>query len=322
MYNNNRGIYMMLEYKESKLGNMEGSVSQVNTNSIGCASNQKTFKGSSLMEYLQTNPGWICNSDIEKLNNFTRSRDLKDCLNNHLMKDYKTLVKDSKAGVWGLIAATSDDNVSSHKKLSTWYLKNCRGLKNFETSKLQYFIFLYEAFSKQKKGEADFSSFKVYKSGPIFADIYNSLIYDLEGFISEIARISDLECISKDIAKVAMRITSMLSESDLFSLVKYLDFWAEMESRFAESYLEIDMESLELTVGDLNLINELWSMYADDYYDDLEVIKIRNTYYVIKKNEVGSLNSEHRKILLRLADNNIPNPVYVNINEEGVLEID
>lgn len=62
-----------------------------------------------------------------------------------------------------------------------------------------------------------------------------------------------------------------------------------------------------------------------DYVNSIKVIKVEDSYFIFDKESYSKITELHETALEELAgkeQENLTNPVYVTIAEDGVLEID
>ena len=75
--------------------------------------------------------------------------------------------------------------------------------------------------------------------------------------------------------------------------------------------------------SDVNLTKELYNLYDLSVIDSLEVLIVGRVHYLLDKRDFMALNDTQKATLEMVAlEENLTNPVYVEIGEEGELIID
>lgn len=218
------------------------------------------------------------------------------------------------------------DNVmmisSNHRQqLSAWFLEK-NNSQFFSQLKLQKFLFLYEMFSKIEKGTADFSSLKAYKNGPVYSDVYGDFTYRQESFIAVLQNLDVRNDVEEYLADYANFIVSILNEDELSDLTHELNMWKVHRSNIHRGILHIPMYETDIDFSDHSFVTELFHMYQDINLNEVEVLTINQTNFVLEKNLNQQLTEEQRLALFTIADQELNNPVFVSLGEDGVLEID
>ena len=208
------------------------------------------------------------------------------------------------------------------QKLSAWFIGKKNYSPFFSRLKLQKFLFLYEMFSKTEFGTADFSSLKAYRNGPVFSDVFGDFTYRREEFIPMLSTISYDDEVNEDLAEYANFIVSILNEEELSDLTHELDMWKVHEEHLNLGLKHLTMSEGDISNDDYDIIANLRAMYSHLNIQSLEVITINKTNFVLEKRLKASLTQEQQNALVEIADHLENNPVFVHLNEEGVLEID
>ena len=179
---------------------------------------------------------------------------------------------------------------SNNRKLclSGWLKHN--NVKEYDTPlKLQKFLLLYEAFSKVAGEEVDFSHLKGYKKGPVFSHVWGD--YTKERIAFDHAAEECYEYKKESIDELRARKCAFI------------------ENDFNEE--------------DFKLMSLLDQMYPIEMIDKSCIITLDNHYFVFSMEDKQKLTEEHMDILSVLAENEqLYNPIYVEIDEEGRLIID
>lgn len=210
--------------------------------------------------------------------------------------------------------------------LSGWLKNNYSS--SYETPiKLQKFLFFYESFSKVRGETVDFSFLKGYQKGPVFSQVWGDYTKEREEFNKciDAAYKNDYKSqnINEELAQKSAFLVRTLSQKELSTLSHKMHIWKVQESRIMGGELQVPLAEGDFNEDDVKLIRLLDSMYPMSMITESEVISINNYYFVIKKSDFPKLTEAHYDILDSLTDTEeLVNPVYVDIDEEGRLVID
>lgn len=208
-------------------------------------------------------------------------------------------------------------------ELSSW-LKHKQPGEFTDNLKLQKFLFFYEALSKLEEDESDFNYLRAYPNGPVFSNVYGDYIYQSIAFMDSIEQV-DLQKtnnIDEERAKFSGFLVKILSEEELSDLTHELDAWKVHEPKIKKGIKNITIHESDFSEDDFHLLRTLRSMYPNDLIDDSEVISIMDKNFILPKEDLQKLTEEQKNVFLTLANEELNNPVFVNLSEEGVLLID
>lgn len=210
---------------------------------------------------------------------------------------------------------------SRRLELSNWLYTN--QIEEFSSSlKLQKFIFFYESFTKLADEEANFSFLRAYANGPVFSDLYGDYTYRKEELVSYLEFMQPPSTINENRAKLAGFLVKILNEKELSDLTHEFNAWKAKENNIG-TFLNVSMHESDFVHSDLELLTTLQEMYPVEFIDQVNVISIADKNFLVSKNDAINLREEQKNILINLADNeNIHNPVYVSVDEDGVLLVD
>lgn len=207
---------------------------------------------------------------------------------------------------------------------SGWLKENYR--QGFSSSlKLQKFLFFYETLSKVEGDHADFTYLRGYENGPVFSDVYGDYIYRKPEFFNEVesAYRNNPEVINEERAKFASFLVNILTERELSELTHELNIWNAKEKEINKGTRHISLCEEDFTKEDAELLKTLRETYTSDYIDSVEVVEIYNKSFIINKDDMQNFTEEQQNVFITLSnDDNIENPVYVRISEDGVILID
>lgn len=208
-------------------------------------------------------------------------------------------------------------------ELSGWLMENDPESYN-DPLKLQKFLFLYESFSKAHGKQADFDYLRGYKNGPVFSTVYGDYTKERNEFDRQ-ARVRYLATRSVD-NRDAMRsdfVVRILSDDDLSDLTHQMNIWSAKESWILAGHKQVSLDESDFNQNDVSLMRLLETMYPDELIADSCVMRIRDNYFVFSKEDYRHLTDEHRQALSTIVRREeLHNPVYVEIDEEGSLLID
>ena len=208
-------------------------------------------------------------------------------------------------------------------ELSGWLMENDPESYN-DPLKLQKFLFLYESFSKAHGKPADFDYLRGYKNGPVFSTVYGDYTKERNEFDRQ-ARVRYLATRSIDNCD-AMRsdfVVRILSDDDLSDLTHQMNIWSAKEPWISAGHKQVPLDESDFNQNDVSLMCLLETMYPDELIKDSCVMRIRDNFFVFSKEDYKHLTDAHRQALSTIARREeLHNPVYVEIDEEGSLLID
>ena len=86
---------------------------------------------------------------------------------------------------------------------------------------------------------------------------------------------------------------------------------------------QVALSESDFNAEDAELISLLEQMYSIEMIESSDIVSVDNHYFVFNKADTPKLTEEHFDTLSILAENEqLFNPVYVDIDEEGRLVID
>lgn len=202
--------------------------------------------------------------------------------------------------------------------------------ENYETSyntplKLQKFLLLYEAFSKTSGEQPDFSYLRGYKKGPVFSNVWGDYTKEREKFNLAAKEAYELKkCdINIERAKKCAFVVGTMTETELSELTHKMNLWKSRETRIMSGEYNVDLIERDFNESDELMMRLLDDMYPASMIDDSVIINLDKNYFVFSVNDSQKLTGEHFDTLMALAEQeNLRNPVYVDIDEDGRLLID
>lgn len=215
---------------------------------------------------------------------------------------------------------------SNSRKLSlSGWLKQNGNTEYNSPLKLQKFLLFYEALAKINDDIADFSHLKGYKRGPVFSNVWGDYTYERPSFDSAVEEeySASPEQVNEEYAKKSQFLVSVLSENELSTLTHKLNIWKSKESRIMQGERQVELHESDFSDEDAKLIGLLDKMYPVSLIDNSHIIEIDNHYFVFSKQDAAKLSEQHFDILSELSDNEqLINPIYVELDEEGRLIVD
>ncbi|MEM5009236.1 hypothetical protein WKH57_00815 [Niallia taxi] len=191
--------------------------------------------------------------------------------------------------------------------------------------KLQKFLFLYETFCKVSGDEYEYSSLKGYEKGPVFANVYADYKHRNDQFSSEVIEHYEMGAseIDKDKAKSAGFLVKILTDKELSDLTHKFHLWEAKKDEIRSKGYQIPLNENDLDGHDFEIVNKLKSMYSTNYIDSVEVIWFNQKCFVIPNEDYVRLTQEHQNVLMDLSlQDSLTSPVYLELDEEGVLLVD
>lgn len=215
---------------------------------------------------------------------------------------------------------------SNERKLSLsgWLQENNNA--SYETPlKLQKFLLLYEALAKVSGETPDFSHLRGYKKGPVFSNVWGDYTKERTSFnlAAQNAYNKNIKSIDVKRAKKCAFIVGTMTEEELSNLTHQMNLWKSKEKRIMSGEYQVNLDESDFNNNDEKLIDTLDMMYTTDMVENSKIINLDKKYFVFSKSDSELLTEKHFDILLTLALNeDLHNPVFVDIDEEGRLLID
>lgn len=214
---------------------------------------------------------------------------------------------------------------NNHKLCLSGWLKE-HDAKNYNTPlKLQKFLLLYETFTKTFGGTPDFSHLRGYKRGPVFSNVWGDYTKERAAFDQSAENIykNQKDTINLERAQKCAFIVGTMSENELSDLTHQMNLWKSKEAQIMSGAYQVTLHEEDFNKEDAAMIRALDMMYPIGLINDSKIINLDNAFFVFKKEEASKLTEEHFDILLTLAEQEeLHNPVFVHIDQEGNLEID
>ena len=215
---------------------------------------------------------------------------------------------------------------SNIRKLSlSGWLKD-KDSKSYETSlKLQKFLLLYESFAKISGEQPDFSHLRGYKRGPVFSNVWGDYTKERVQFdkVAIQAYEQNKDEINSERATICDFIVGTMSEKELSDFTHEMNLWKSKEKRIMAGEYSVTLDESDFNKHDENMICLLSEMYPIDMINNSTIISTDCNYFVFNKKDVPKLTEQHFDTLSTLSEQeNLHNPVFVEIDEKGILVID
>lgn len=208
--------------------------------------------------------------------------------------------------------------------LSGWLKeKNINSYNN--SLKLQKFLFFYEMFSKADGEKAELSHLRGYKQGPVFSTVFGDYTHERSEFDAEAEKQYNKysKTINEERAKKVNFLDSVLTEKELSDLTHQMNIWHAKKAQIEQGIRQVSLSEDDYTADDQALINTLQSMYSIEMIDDSAIFNIGEHSFVMSKHDAAALTDIQYDTLWMLAcENDLQNPTFISIDEEGRLLVD
>lgn len=208
--------------------------------------------------------------------------------------------------------------------LSGWLRKNNES--EYDTPlKLQKFLLLYEAFSKTSGENPDFSHLKGYKRGPVFSNVWGDYTKERTAFnkAADEAYEKGKADINIERAKKCAFIVGTMTEKELSDLTHKMNLWKSKEKSIMQGVYQVELQEKDFNSEDETMMRLLDEMYPMKMIEVSTIFKLDENYFVFNKSDVPKLTEKHFDTLLTLTEQEeLHNPVYVEVDEEGRLLVD
>lgn len=136
----------------------------------------------------------------------------------------------------------------------------------------------------------------------------------------------DDDSVANEVATKANFLVSTMNKIELSELTHRFHIWVNKQDEIMKSgNMNVELEESDFDEHDQALADKQYIMYSLDYINSVKVIKVEDSYFIFDKESYSKITELHETALEELADKeqeNLTNPVYVTIAEDGVLEID
>lgn len=210
------------------------------------------------------------------------------------------------------------------RTISGWLAHNY--LEEFSSLfKLQTFLFFYEAISKIENNDAEFYSLKGNVNGTYFSDVQKDYTSHKDEFVQNAKEAYTLskELVNENIAMFSGFLVKILNEKELSKLTHELNIWKRKGKEIQSEGINISLSEQDLDEDDQEFLLSLRSMYTTEYVESVQVMGINGKSFILNKDDVHKITHEQERLLINLSDDdNIGNPLYVSISEDGLVLVD
>ncbi len=212
---------------------------------------------------------------------------------------------------------------SDNRKLTIagWLQKN--DLASYSIPlKLQKFIFFYECACKFKGYSYDFSNLKGYKNGPVFSPVWGDYTKERNEFdiaACEQYEINQKTYIFSEIVQKIDFLVKTCNEIELSRLTHTMNIWKCKRHRIMSNEYQVPLSEDDFNSDDKKLIGSILSTYSEEMIKNSKVIQVRDTIFLLSKNDANNLSPEQWDTLQELAnskDLDLENPVYISMDPE------
>lgn len=188
-------------------------------------------------------------------------------------------------------------------------------------SRLQSYLFFYEAFCKVNGKEYDFNGLKGYVCGPIFSSVWGDYSTRRDEFDKAALQQYEAHAIKQDdvIARQASFVVSILSENELSEIVRRYSIWSTKFLHVAANKPP-DLETCDFSENDIRLTQALMKMYPASMIDNTDVLAVGEKFFLFRKSDSAKITKKHMETLTLLSNiEELENPVYVEVCDEKLI---
>lgn len=214
---------------------------------------------------------------------------------------------------------------SSRKLALSGWLYEHNAEEYYNSLKLQKFLFFYEVFSASEGKDTEFNSLQGWKDGPVFGTVYGDYTYRPSEFLNESLEQfrTSIGKLDENIAKLSSFLVSIMTKKELSELTHEFNIWKTKETRIRNNEKGVILSKDDLTSADFSILEEIKNSYSIDYIESVQLIKVDEKIFILEDKKISDLTDLQKETLHVLASyDELVNPVYVNINNEGVLVVD
>lgn len=189
--------------------------------------------------------------------------------------------------------------------------------------KQQKYLLFYEMFSKVNGLEYNIDYLKAYPNGPVFSNVFGDAKHRENEFYNEIESIDSFENIDESIANLSLALVKSFTDNEISLLTHNLDMWQSKEERIKNGERQIPISETDITESDVEFFNQTYSEYKYLLSIGIMHFRISEKIFRISEEDYDNLSDVHHEVIDLLSlDKSLDNPVYLELDENGVLLID
>lgn len=212
-------------------------------------------------------------------------------------------------------------NTSQRRLAIVKWLKDNNPSEFYESLKIQKYLFFYELFSKVEGEEYSLDYLKGYENGPVFSELYGDYTYRRHELIPRLEEVQTKD-VNIGLAKKAGFLVQILNGRELSGLTHELNLWKSKEEEIMSGGRHLPLDECSLNHDDISIVKELFELYSTDFISTSNVVSIKDKNFLLNDRDFRNLTNEQKEVLELLAEEELENPVYVTIGEEGELLVD
>ena len=121
-------------------------------------------------------------------------------------------------------------------------------------------------------------------------------------------------------ARTSKFLIETLTDPELSRLSHEFNFWNTHSKEISQNKKQIEMDEKDITQGDVDLI-KLIKISEPEY--KYKIVEIGDKRFIFSEEDLIKLSESHLELLEILSvDDELLNPVYINVDSEGRLLID
>lgn len=204
--------------------------------------------------------------------------------------------------------------------LLKWLENNISDNVRITNLQKQKFLFFYEMFQIIDDLDYNIDYLKAYKNGPVFSNIYGFQRYDNNTLSRMINSVNNCE-INTYNAKSSLYIVLTMTDKELSDCTHKLELWNSKKELIDSGAKQIPITIDDITNNDKLILKKLKDHTLD--ISDFKILTILDKIFLFNLEDYEKLDSNYDEILELLSrDNELINPVFVNIDSKGVLLVD
>lgn len=216
---------------------------------------------------------------------------------------------------------------SNERKLAlSGWLRNTAYAEYCTSLKLQKFLFFYEAFSKVEGADSDFSGLKGWKRGPVFSAVWGDYTKEPCLFAEKAveAYFSHNQLVNIERAAICKFIVSAFNQRELSDITHAMDIWGRKKSRIESGEHQVELDESDFTENDEGIIINLKSAFPIDFVRNSTIINIDAKSFIFHNHDSEKLTEAHYDALYQIVESGTcsENPIYVSLDDSGVMNID
>lgn len=172
---------------------------------------------------------------------------------------------------------------------------------------------------------SEFSYLKGYKNGPVFSNVYGDYTKERKTFDKEVENVyvANRDMVDNEIENKAKFLVRVLTEKELSTLSHKMNIWNSKEKQISNGESQVILNESDLNENDFKIVEDIDKMFLIEFIQNHDIVSVGKNHFAFANNDISKITENQIDTLYELSTKEeLENPVYVKINERGIMEID